>query len=274
MGISRTELRRLVGDRRGDLLLLTATEDAEDNVSLTDKVRLGDRGDNAPTINGRILYFAGTESTPAHTARVTSFATSSRTITFLPAAPSPVVEGQEVELYLLADHLGSIDTIHRLLNAGIRAVERHAEAEVVADPQTWNMRGGTLTVPESWVEFGGADWNDLDGTSNVLPVTRLRVNPATRTVTITGAPASRANGRSVTLWGYPVAEQLTSDTQETNVDAEWLVEGVLSQLAVGGSWKSGDSPREERRGNFWATQALTYRRSIAAPRRGLRIALR
>jgi hypothetical protein len=44
-------------------------------------------------------------------------------------------------------------------------------------------------------------------------------------------------------------------------------------MALAQSWRSSDRAAEERRANFWASQAATLRRKIGPPRRGWGIAL-
>lgn len=282
MAVDRTTLRRAIGDRLGDLLVIKATAASADAGSFTDAVTFGDRGDNAASIVNKILYFAGTTTAAniGHEARVTGFTTSTRTLTFAPEAPAIPDEEDEVELWNVTERIGSIDTLHRLINDAIRAVSRDVGTEVWDTAQTFRATtaGATLDIPSTWVEFGGADWYTARGFARPIPSQYLRVLPGQRTVEITGRPAWRANNRSVKLWGYPLAGPLTADTgngSETEVDSEWLIETVLGYIALAASARASDvrGPSEERRANFWATQAQLYRRSVAAPRRGMGVSL-
>lgn len=273
-------MRRSIGDRLGDLLVIGATAASADAGSFVDSVTFGDRGDNAPSIVNKILYFAGatTEANIGHEARVTAFTAATRTLSFAPEAPAVPDEGDEAELWNVTERIGSIKTLHRLLNDAIRAVSRDAGEEEWGDASTFRARSPTIAIPSTWAEIGGATWYDARGFAKPIPNVNLRVVPGERTLEITGRSAARANGRSVKLWGYPTATALTADTgngSTTDVDPEWIVEAVLSWVALAASARASDTrgPSEERRGNFWATQAQMYRRSVAAPRRGLGISL-
>ncbi len=275
MAVDRTTLRRAVGDKTGDMLVLKATAASANASSFTDAVRLGDRGDRAASIVNRIGYLSGgTAANLGHECRVTDYASSARTVTFTPAAPASPQVGDEMELWSVAERIGSISAVHRLLNDAIRAVEKYAEPETWDAAQTFNARTQTLVIPSTWVEFGGADWTDARGYAKPIPNSRLRVRPGQGTVEITGYSAARANGRSVRLWGFPPSPALAADADTTNVDPEWLVEAVASAISLAGAWKSSDGGgAAERRANFWASQAMVYRRSVAASRRGLGVSL-
>lgn len=275
MPADRTTLRRAVGDRLGDMVLLEATSVSGSADTFTDVVRLADRGDNAPSIITKIAYFAGTASQDAHEARITEFDSSSRTLTFDPAADFTPATGQEMELWSVSARVGSISTIHRLLNDGIRAVSREAGPEVYDDAQTFRARSPYLEIPTSWVEFGGADWVDSRGYTHEIPESMIVVRPGAGAVEIRGIPAGRANNRSIQLWGYDEATALAADTDTTTVDPEWLVESVLAALSLAASARASDirGPAEERRAQFWATQAMQYRRNVAGARRGMGVTL-
>jgi len=279
MTISRTDLRRAVGDRLGDMIVLQPTHASSDLFSFRDVVRLADRGDNAPSVLNRILYFSGgTASNIGHEARVSGFASSNRTISFTPECTEPVQVDDEIELWNTTERIGSIGTLHRLFNIAINAVKDIAALEVWGDAQTFNARSPMLTIPSTWVEIGGATWTDRHGFLHDVPSDKITVHPGTRQLIIRGAPAERAHNRSLRLWGYPAASLLTADTgtgSETDVDSEWLIETVLGWVSIAASARASDirGPAEERRGNFFATQAAMYRRDVASPRRGLGVTL-
>jgi hypothetical protein len=279
MTTTRTDLRRAIGDRLGDMILLKPTHASSDTSSFRDVVRLADRGDNAPSVLHRILYFSGgTASNLAHEARVSGFASSTRTVSFTPDCTEAPQEDDEIELWNTTERIGSIDTLHRFINDAIRAVRDDAGLETWDTASTFSVRSPALTIPSTWVEFGGATWTDGQSLLHDVPPDKIRVHPGTRLAIIEGAPAHRAHGRSIQLWGYPRATPLTADSGddgETDVDAPWLIETVLGWVALAASARASDirGPAEERRGNFFATQAAMYRRDVAAPRRGLGISL-
>ncbi len=276
MATDRTTLRRTIGDRLGDMIVLTATHVSGSADTFRDVVNLGDRGDNAPSVVNKIAYISGgTAANLGHEARISAFQGETRILTFDPDAATAPQVGDTLELWNVTERIGSIQTLHRLLNAGIRAVRNEVSAETWDTAQTFQARSPYLTIPATWVEFGGVDWTDGRGYLHEIPPDKLRVRPGARTVEIIGRPAWRANNRSLQLWGYDVASEMTTDASTTSVDPEWLVESVLSWVALAASSRASDvrGPSEERRANFWSAQAMAYRRNVGAPRRGLGISL-
>lgn len=275
MSVDRTTLRRAIGDKLGDLLLVEATSASANASSFTDVVHFGDRGDRSPSIVNRIGYVSGgTAANLGHECRITDFKSVDRILTFAPLAPTAPQIGDELELWSVAERINSIGAIHRLINDAIRAVSAFAELETWDSAQTWDYRTQVLTIPATWVEFGGADWTDGRGYRKTIPPSKLRVRPGQRTVEILGPTAYRANRRQVQLWGFPRSSALTADDGETVVDPEWLVESVVGVIALAGSWKGSDGGAgAERKANYWGQQSMLYRRNVAAPRRGMGVML-
>ncbi len=276
MATDRTTLRRTIGDRLGDMIVVKATAASTSADTFRDVVNLGDRGDNAPSVVNKIAYISGgTAANLGHEARITAFQGSTSILTFRPAAAAVPALNDEMELWNVTERIGSMQSLHRLINAAIRAVQNEVGIETWDTAATFRARSPVLTIPATWIEFGGADWTDAAGYQHDVPPDSLRVRPGTRTVEVMGRPAWRANNRSLRLWGYAQATAMTTDSGTTDVDPEWLVEAVLSWVALAASARASDirGPSEERRGNFFATQAAMYRRNVAAPRRGMGITL-
>lgn len=267
------ELRRLIGDVTGDMLLLTATG-AGNTTSFPDTARLADRGDRAPSVINRHLYFSeGTSANIGHEAAVTDFASTTKTLTFEPAAPSSVAQSDVIELWSTVERIGSISAIKRLVNYAIKQVEDMAGTEEYNTAATFNARTGLLTIPATWCEIGGAEWTDSSGYVREIPSRWLKVRPAGRKLEIVGRGARLADRRSVRLFGYPRCLALSAETDSTPVDAAWIVESVAEALTLAPSWRASDPAAAERRANYWAAQAQLYKREVAAPRRGLHVAL-
>jgi hypothetical protein len=277
MATELRELRRLVGDKLGDMVVLKATHVSGTTDTVRDTVHLPDRGDDAASIVSRLLYFSrGTGANLQHEAAVTGFAGTTKIITFTPAAPSTPQAGDEVELWAVAEKLpGGVGAIHRLINYAIGQVSRIAGLEELSDDVTFDANTGTVDIPSSWRGgvFGGAEFVEPDGYIREVRERYLRVRPSARTVEIWGAPARRANRRTVRLYGYPPVTSLSLETDTTPVNDEWIVESVAGALTLARSWASNDAAAAERRANYWSSQAMLYRRNIASARRGLGIAI-
>jgi hypothetical protein len=272
---TRTEVRQGVGRKTGDLTLLVATHDAASTDTFRDTVHLGDRGDNAPSLLNRIGYFSGgTAANLGHEARIQSFTSSSRTLTFTPAATSTPVIGDTLELWSIADRVGGISDLHGHINDAIRAVRNVVGVEVYDDTAVYRpSTSATIAIPDGWQELGGIEWADRQGNLYDVPKSQVLVRLGRRTVEIKGRALSLAANRPVTLWGYDRAALLEADDDETTVDFEWLVETVASALSLAPSWKATDRAAEERRANFWAARAGDFRRKVGAQRRGFGISL-
>jgi hypothetical protein len=273
VGASLRELRRLVGDKSGFVTVLVVSHDSDSTSTVRDTARLADRENQAASIVNRSLYFSGgTEANWGHVAAVTDFDGTTKTITFSPDAPTTPLTGDTVELWPVHEVV-SPEAVNRLINYAINAVADFAGAEEYATAQTFNARTGTLEIPATWAEFGGADWTGSTGYVSEIRPQWMRVAGGRHLVTIRGMGAALANRRSVALFGYPRALPLVNEDDETPVNAEWLVESVTQAITLAKSWNMHDPAAAERRSQFWANQAMVYRRNISPPRRGLGIFL-
>jgi hypothetical protein len=269
MGTSLKDIRRGIGDKTGDLLVLEATEDAASVRTFTDAVRMGERGDNAPSIMGRIGYFSGgTEANLGHEVRITAFQSNVQTLSFRPDAPSAPVEGDELELWSISDRVGGIGALHRMVNDAIRAVRDIVGTETYATAETFSAYNPYITVPDTFFEIGGVEWADTRGYRADIRKDHTVIRGGQRTLELTKRARWMANGRTIQIWGYERAAALTDDDDETDVDAEWIVESVAAEMALAQSWKATDRAAEERRANFWASRADLYRRKVGVQRRG------
>ena len=275
MGTTLKDLRRSIGDKTGEMTVLEATANAASSTTFIDAVRLGERGDNAPSLVNRIGYFSGgTEANLGHEVRTTAFQSSTRTLSFTPAAPASPVVGDELELWSIADRVGSIGAIHRMVNDAIRSVRDIVGTETYASAATFNAYAPTISVPADISEVGGVIWTDTRGYEHDVPRGDVILRGGSRrTLELRNRARRFANGRSVVVWGFSRAGSLSDDDDETEVDPEWLVESVASAMRLAQSWKSTDSARDERLANFWAARADVYRRKVGPQRRGWGLAV-
>jgi hypothetical protein len=262
---TRTEIRRAIGDKTGDMMVLTATEDSATVGTITDTVRLGARGDNAPSLINRILYVP----TVGHEARTTGFQSNTRTLSFSPSLDAALVEGDEAELWSIADRIGDINTIHRMINTAITSVQDIVGEEFSDTSAIFNASDPYVTIPSDMYEVGGIDWADRRGRLREIRSDHVRLRGRNRQIEIRKRGMYYSHGKTITLWGYRRAQPMTSDTDETEVDMEWIVESVASLIALGAqSWKATDRAAEERRANYWGGQAMMLRRKVGQQRRG------
>jgi hypothetical protein len=271
---SLRDLRRLIGDVTGDVLVCTVTGAATVS-TFADTAHLTDRGDRAPSIVNRIVYLSddGDVLNAGHVAAVTDFTSSTRTITFSPDAPATLAVGDVVELWSVAERIGSIGAIHRLINYAIDQVKDMAGLEEYADAATFDARTGLLTIPDAWAEVGGAEYTESTGYVREIKTRWLKPRPAGRKLEIVGRGAAQAHRRSVRLYGYPRMTALEYEDDTTDVDQAWIVNSVAQYLTLAPSWRASDPAAAERRANFWATQSMLYKREVMSARRGLHVSL-
>lgn len=273
MGASRKDLRRAAGATAGEVLVLTAT-DAGSTSAFVDEVHLIDREDNAPSLVNRIGYFSGgTIENLGREVRITAFNKTSKALTFLPAVATTTQPGDQLELWSNWQRFGGIDAVHLLIKEAIRAVETFTGPQVYDTAQAFTWSAPEVTIPASWCEFGGADRRDRYGLWQTIPPAQLQVRRGLRTVQIRGRGRDLARSSSIRLWGYEPAPFLNFDSDETEVDAEWLIKTVSSAMRLGLSWRSSDRPAEERLADFWDGKATELRRKIGFSRPGMGVSL-
>lgn len=273
MGATRKDLRRAVGDKTGEVLVLTATT-AGTTSTFTDVVRLLDREDNAVSLVNRLgLFSGGTVENLGHECRVTAFAKTTRTLTFAPESPAAVMAGDELEVWSNWARFGGVSALHRFINEAIASVADFTGEQVYDAAQAFVASAPELAIPVGWNEFSGVDREDRNGRWHEIPPKQLRVRKGLRTVELLHPACRLAHLHNVRLWGYAPAPALVNDTSETNVDREWLVETVSSAMRLGLSWRSSDRAAEERLANFWKGVSVELRRKLGGSRPGMGISL-
>lgn len=271
MAATQTEVRRLVGTILGDATVLSATA-AGSTDTFTDARHLVNRGDNAPSLMDRLLYFSGGPTTDnyGHEARITGFVAATSTLSFDPDAPSATTTGDEVEVWSNWSRWGGIAAIHQLINEGIRSVENIAGPQVWDTEQLFSRDSPELTIPSTWCEFGGVERQDQRGRWIPINEQWYRVREGLGTIELHGRAALNANNYSVRMYGYERCEPFGTDpTETTPVDPMWLAESVAQVMRLASSWRSSDRQAEERTAQFWAAAAADYRRKIGTMRTGM-----
>ena len=268
---SRTTLRRTLMDRLGDGIVLKATHVSASPDTFRDTINLGDRGDNAPSLLNKIAYLTlAAAPTTGYEARITGYDSSDRILTFTPDAGSTLQVDDEMELWSVTERVGSIATVHRLLNDGIRAVGDEVGTE------TWTMPRRSAPAPrKSLSQRRGLNTAGRPSSTAGAPTVTCR--PTTTTSwraqdcgpwSCAGRSATRANNRSVRIWGYARPSEMTADSGangETTVNPEWLVESVLGWIALAASARASDirGPSEDA-----APPSGRASRAVPALRRG------
>jgi hypothetical protein len=230
MSATLRDLRRDISDRLGDLLIITATADGSDS-TFTDQSNL--IGENYA---GRQLYIADAEddANVGLTRFVDSFTLTSRTITFSPALPGEIHEGDEAELHNTRGVGWRVEEKHRAINRAIRSSGAMVP-KVVQLTTAFSQTTETITIPSQLKLVNQVEWEDTDGYWR--SVTRAAgwgrggwwILPG-GTLSVTGSFAWDMDGYPVRLSGYGDPDELVDDAAETEVDAEYVIAQTTVEL--------------------------------------------
>lgn len=259
MTITRAELRQEIGDRIGDVLICTASDTGASASNFIDVVTLR-HGNNI--LRGREAIMS-TAADPLNTNVIRVVTGNSQATNSLDVSPpfnSPPVAGDVLELYN-SDFGGTlISQIHRAINKAIRIGQLAHLIEVTEDVTDFDYTNPTYALDANWYGFIGAEWQwDEDSTWTMLPVRSL--DAANRTVTLAPIRATGYDARPIRLRGYTMPSLLSSDTDSTPINAEWLIERASAELLIATNSKktSGASSTSLAMGQNNQAQAETRR---------------
>lgn len=248
---TRAFIRRSVGRYTRQCLVLTATA-AGTSTSLIDAINLADPNN---TLVGRIGWVCtGNESNLQRTIRVTANNATANSISFTPALPQPTGIADEVELWNDLDQGVTPQFVNDMINVAIASVDDAFNSPARDDSQSFSNLSPVLSIPVEWRWFYGADYQDDRGIWHPLYTNQLRVDRATRTVELIRGAENIANGRNVRLRGAIAPEILLTDSSDTSIDAEWIVNHVSYLTLVSIAYTAMDGQAIERyAGNFKET---------------------
>lgn len=228
-GITRAELRRMVGQQTGDLLLATATATGSTSqvISTTAFTR------EAGAYQGRQALFTG--GTPANlglTRVVQGSDPTTRSITLADPLPAIVQAGDTLELYNQRGMGWRVEDIHEAINNAIRmAGDLHATIPLTVDGAgVFSRNAPEIAIPDTFTHFEGIDYVDLWGARQTLKPALYRVDRFTRTVEVLGRALAAMHGRTYRLRGHMRPPVLTSDADRTPIPSDWLVTEAVALL--------------------------------------------
>jgi len=238
---SRRELRRRIADRLGDLVILEATSASLSDTSFIDALNISGAADN---LVGR-QFAVATGPNAGHVARIVSSTESTNTITFTPHAPSDFGAGDVLEVVNERSRGWTVAEYNRAINAAIDDAWPLAAARFAATiTGAFTIESPTIEIPEAMNEIAAVSWQDgSDDTwidiERTDPFYGWTADGTSGLITIRGAPALLADDRPVRLIGYGRHPQLTSDSDETALNPEWLVAECCYRLSVSGADRDG-----------------------------------
>lgn len=235
MGVTRRDFRRDIMRDLGDLRVLTATAPGSDLTFVDAQNLTGEPG----AYSGReVLFTAGTPANIGMIRYVTGSSSSSRAIGWGVSLPSDTATLDECEMVNSRGTGYRFDDVHEAINRSIRAVKDKALIPSGIDLVDF-ARGVPIDVPAEWATIEGIEWqSSTDSTMwhSIPMASRVNGNgwfadPFTRTVTLNGHPAMRANGRSVRMWGLTEPIELYHDDDESDVDYDYIVMQAQANLS-------------------------------------------
>lgn len=266
---TRKALRRRVLRRFGDLVVATATANGTTTTFTDTETLYGESSRYA----GRHAYVAGgTAANLGKVRYVEGYNGTTQTLTFQTALPAATAEGDEIELTNAFGMGVTHDLVHEAINWAIALSRPYALEPAETDLGTFD--GLTpLALPSEWAGVESVHYQH-PLTDAWHPVQRARkqgkhgwaVDHANRTLTITGHPGARLEDVAIKAYGWTEPGELSSDSDETSVDLEWLVDTAVAHLML-------DVVRS-RQGAEWANQGLYYedradkRRAALTPQLG------
>jgi hypothetical protein len=269
-GVNRCTVRRDILRDLGDLLLLTATKDGDENTFI-DEVNLNAE---VGAYIGREAYFCGVDVPTANDGLTRYVVDSSRfqhALAFSVPLLGPTVAGDECELVNLRGVGYHAHTVNEAINESIRFAQRHqlfglSSATIAPDTST-----GLYPLPPEFRTVEHVYYTDSLGNAQELTKVKSRGNPgfivdrANRSLLITFPLQYASSAQTLRIDGLTEPAELTDDASMTRVDAEWLVFQTEASLARGRFLRS-PSPESQAVMGTLMQQSNALREQLATRR--------
>ena len=259
---SLLEIRRAVGHRSGDMIVVTATE-AGSTTALTDRNNLW----LPDTVcRGRLLLFMD-GSNAGENRVVTANTQTTTTVEWGVVLPVAVAEGDTAELWRKRGQgFDPVADVNTAINDNIRIASDYTwSPDMQTIAATFDALTGYLTIPADVRVIAAVEYEDRGGFWNAIPLAGAidnagwSLNRGNGTIDLSGPYASMANNRSLRLRVMRDLDTLATDADTTPVSFEWLVAQTVADL-LGLAY----TRQEEDRGLFNRWQAA---RQLADERR-------
>lgn len=261
---TRSELRRALADRFGDLTQLTTTSSGS-STTLIDALNVNAGSEH---FNGRqLLITSGTYS--GTKARVTGTTDSTGTLTFTPAAGGTIASGVTVDVFNRRGIGFTIAEYDRALNSAINdafpmgmieLIDTLTTGVTVTDDVT------TILVPAKYFEVYALEYKDEREAWHPIPKATITNGYGWRAradgyLEVQGLPQRSTDDETLRLRGYGRQDTLSADTAECGLNFEWLIARAAYHLALGALM----------RGTEYGSLANQFARDAEASRTRLRV---
>lgn len=196
---------------------------------------------------GRVGWVcSGDESNLERSFRITSNSSQDTSITFTPALPVATQVGDEVEIWDELDQGVTPAFVNEAINTAIEYVRDAYPVLVVDTSQSFDRLNPVVSLPADWKYFVGIDMQSVDGVWHPLTQKQFRVRKPERSVELVNGAQHLANLREIRLRGATVVPDLTSDSDNTVVDTEWIVKQVSALVFLNIAYANADGQAIER----------------------------
>lgn len=240
---TRAYIRRRVATMTRQAKIVTATA-VGTQTTLIDAINL-----HYPTgkLAGRVGWVcSGPTNNLERSFRITGNSSQDLSITFTPALPDATQVGDEVEIWDELDQGVTPAFVNESINTAIEFVRYSYPIFVVDDAQEFDSGVPSLAIPDTFKYFTGVEMERRDGVWYPLTQKQFRVRKPERTVELINGAQNLAHTKNVRLRGATLPQDLTSDTDETIVDTEWLVKQVSALVFLNIAYANNDGQAIER----------------------------
>jgi hypothetical protein len=233
--ITRAELRSRVAAKLGDRLSLTATDDS-DTTHFIDTLHLGSMLENPR--HREMVFLSGSNAGEVRRITVSDLTTS--TLTLNAALPVATATGDTAEVYNFRGKNLALEDYHTAINEAIDAawpaVKVPFSVDVAAD---FDSQNPVLTIPATITHIDRVEYLDTNGDYQWIDPAVTpggygwEIDPYAGTITVRGSRyLYLADGLTVRLTGGAREAPLTTDSDTTQIDPQWLVLQATANIAL------------------------------------------
>lgn len=227
------DIRAAVARQCSDWVRFVATQDSADTTVFIDD-RAGYENDHH--FRGSDLWFrndAGTIANRGIQVRVADSSMANATLDLRAGLATAPLEGDEAWLFNIGGMGNHIHTYDATINDAITSLGEAGfpvYSELV--PTVWDDGVTWWDIPDDFSHVGTAQYYDVNDNWNDVPSHAIAIDTVTKQFAISPEYAYFANGYDVKLLGRTWPTPLVDDTDETDVDYEWLVYEAAASLLL------------------------------------------
>lgn len=242
MPTSRLELFYGIADHLGELLIVTATDDASDTRTFVSATEFTVQ-DQSLAGRGAWYVFSNNPDSAGNVQtarRVQAVSSGTHTLTVDADWPSASRAGDVLALVNWHGYSVRIDEIHRKINTLIERVSDEMAIPATGTAATFDALAPTISYPDTWDWVLGCQWQDALGVWHPIYVKDLEFQPWDATVQIKNVPRRKLSGYPVRLLGATRLQPLDDDADETVAPKAWLCLQAAAELKREAALRSGD----------------------------------